>query len=146
MLWTIRPAGAGEAEAAVALWRACGLVVPSNDPLADFHRARGGAASDVLVAAVGAEIVGTAMIGHDGHRGWLYYLASDPARRGTGIGRALVAAAEAWVMARGIPKIQLLVRDTNLGVMDFYRAEGFAETPTTVMQKVLIPYAANSAE
>lgn len=145
MPWTIRPARADEAEAAVALWRACGLVVPTNDPLADFHRARAGAASDVLLAMEGTAILGTAMIGHDGHRGWIYYLASSPARRGEGVGRALVAAAEDWVKARGIPKIQLMVRNTNRGVMDFYRAEGFAETPTTVMQKVLIPYA-ESAE
>ncbi|SBV98961.1 putative enzyme [uncultured Alphaproteobacteria bacterium] len=140
---TIRPARADEAETAVALWRACNLVVPTNDPVADFHRARDRAASDVLLALAGEAIVGSAMVGHDGHRGWIYYLAVDPARRGEGIGRALVAAAEAWVKARGVPKIQLLVRRSNAGVMGFYQGFGYAETPTAVMQKVLIPYSAD---
>ncbi len=143
MPWTIRPARADEAETVVALWRACNLVVPTNDPLADFHRARGRAESDVLLAVEGAAVVGAAMVGHDGHRGWIYYLATDPARRGAGIGRALVAAAEEWVEARGIPKIQLLVRQTNRGVMGFYGGIGYAETPVAVMQKVLTPYSAD---
>ena len=138
----IRPARADEAGAAVALWRACNLVVPANDPLADFHRARGRTDSDVLLAVEGESLLGSAMVGHDGHRGWIYYLAADPARRGEGIGRALVAAAEDWVRARGIPKIQLLVRRSNAGVMGFYRGQDYAEVPTLVMQKVLTPYSA----
>lgn len=142
MPYLIRPARADEAGAAVALWRACNLVVPTNDPLADFHRARGRADSDVLLAVEGESLLGSAMVGHDGHRGWIYYLAADPARRGEGIGRALVAAAEDWVRARGIPKIQLLVRRSNAGVMGFYQGQDYAEVPTLVMQKVLAPYSA----
>ena len=143
MPWQIRPARADEAEAAVALWRACNLVVPTNDPLADFHRTRGQAASEVLVAVAEGALIGSAMVGHDGHRGWIYYLATDPARRGEGIGRALMAAAEAWVLTAGIPKIQLLVRNTNRAVIGFHRGCGFAETPVAVMQKVLLPYSAS---
>ena len=50
------------------------------------------------------------MVGHDGHRGMFYYLAVDPARQRRGLGRAAVRAAEAWLAARGVWKVNLLVR------------------------------------
>ena len=121
--------------AVVALWRSAGLVVSYNDPAEDFRRARDGAASQVLVARHDGTIVGALMVGHDGHRGWIYYLATDRARRGEGIGRALVEAAEAWLRARGIRKLQLMIRAGNEGVRDFYRRIGFEETPRIVMAR-----------
>jgi ribosomal protein S18 acetylase RimI-like enzyme len=77
------------------------------------------------------------MVGHDGHRGWLYYVAVDPARRGRGLGAAMVAAAESWLLAAGAWKAQLLVRDTNQGAVDYYRRLGYAVRPITFMQKVI---------
>jgi ribosomal protein S18 acetylase RimI-like enzyme len=78
-------------------------------------------ASDLLV---GAEekgvIVGSIMIGHDGHRGWIYYVAAHPDYRKRGIGRQMTYAAEEWLRERGIVKVMLLVRDTNTQVVDFY--------------------------
>ena len=94
----------------IALWHACGLVVSHNDPAADFRFALAGPASAVLVAEGEGGIIGSVMVGHDGHRGWLYYLAAAPGRQGQGIGRALVAAAEAWLRVRGVPKVQLMIR------------------------------------
>src|SRR5215831_9497534 len=85
--------------AAVALWHATGLTRPWNDPDADLRRALDGPTSTVLAATEGGDLVGTAMVGHDGHRGWIYYLAVDPARRGAGIGRQLVEACERWIRA-----------------------------------------------
>ena len=97
---------------AIALWHACGLTRPWNDPAADLERALTGPASTVL-AAVDGGLVGTAMVGHDGHRAWVYYLAVDPARQGGGVGRALMAACEWWAGDRGLPKLQLMVRADN---------------------------------
>ncbi|MDR6952893.1 ribosomal protein S18 acetylase RimI-like enzyme [Ancylobacter sp. 3268] len=134
----IEAARATDEAAVVALWSACGLTVPYNDPATDFRFARAGAASDVLVArAADGAVAGTVMVGHDGHRGWLYYLAAAPSRQGEGIGRLLVAAAERWLQARGIAKVQLLVRETNTQVVGFYRHLGFEVAPRTVMSKWL---------
>ena len=123
----------------IALWHACGLVVSHNDPAADFRFALAGPSSAVLVAEEAGGIIGSVMVGHDGHRGWLYYLAAEPGRRGQGIGRALVAAAEAWLRARGVPKVQLMIRPTNTAVARFYDRLGYAEEPRVIMAKRLGP-------
>jgi ribosomal protein S18 acetylase RimI-like enzyme len=68
-------------------------------------------------------ISGSVMVGHDGHRGWLYYVASTPHSRGSGIGRQMVQAAEKWLRQRGVVKAQLLVRETNTKVIGHVRAQ-----------------------
>lgn len=80
-------------------------------------------------------LIGTVMVGHDGHRGWVYYLAVDPARQGEGIGRALMAAAETWLAQRGIPKVQLMVRATNASVVAFYERLGYDDQECLVLGK-----------
>jgi ribosomal protein S18 acetylase RimI-like enzyme len=137
-LLTIRSALAEDEPAVVALWRACDLVASYNDPLADFRFAKGGACSDVLVAVDDAGgVVGSVMVGHDGHRGWLYYVAAHPASRSTGVGRCMVQAAEDWLRQQGIVKAQLLVRETNTKVVGFYEHLGFEVAPRVVMSKWL---------
>ena len=122
----------------VELWRSCDLVVSHNDPAADFRFARAGACSDVLVGEDEAgNISGSVMVGHDGHRGWLYYVASTPRLRGSGIGRQMVQAAEEWLRQRGVTKAPLLVRETNTKVVSFYEHLGFEVAPRTVMGKRL---------
>ena len=116
----IRPLEPADREAAVALWHEVGLTRPWNDPYADFDRAQA-----VLGAFEADTLVGTAMVGHDGHRGWVYYLAVDPGHRDRGLGRALMAACEAWVRERGIPKIDVMVRNENAEVRGFYEALGW---------------------
>jgi len=131
----IRPALATDEAAVVALWRACGLVTGYNDPDADFRFARAGAASEVIVAEdESGRLLGTVMVGHDGHRGWLYYVATDREVRLRGVGRRLVGAAEAWLRERGVRKAQLLVRLTNLDVVKFYERLGFDKSAVLVMQ------------
>jgi ribosomal protein S18 acetylase RimI-like enzyme len=122
----------------IALWRSCGLLVEHNDPAADFRFARGRESSDVLLG-IGPEgrVIASAMVGHDGHRGWLYYVAVDPARRGQGLGRQIVEAAETWLSERSVRKVQLLVRETNTDVIGFYAQIGFETAPVTIMQKWL---------
>jgi len=120
----------------VALWQACGLTVPYNDPVADFRFARGKPNSDILVLD---DVSGSVMVGHDGHRGWLYYVAVAPDRRRQGLGRVLVAAAEAWLKERGVPKVHLMMRETNQAVADFYKRLGYDPMPRINMQKWLKP-------
>ena len=86
---------------AIRLWEACGLTRPWNDPSADLRRALDGPSSTVLGAVdAGGTLIGTAMVGHDGHRGWVYYVAVAPDRRGQGLGRALMEAADRGVRVR----------------------------------------------
>lgn len=115
--------------AVVALWRACGLTRPWNDPDRDFARALDGATSTILVMRRGDAIVGSVMAGFDGHRGWVYYLAVAPDAQRQGIGRTLMAAAEDWLAARGAPKVQLMVREGNDAAGGFYAAIGFERQP-----------------
>ena len=77
------------------------------------------------------------MLGHDGHRGWLYYVASSPRTRGSGIGRQMIQAAEEWLRQRGVLKAQLMVRETNTKVVSFYEHLGFEVTPRVLMSKWL---------
>jgi ribosomal protein S18 acetylase RimI-like enzyme len=137
-LLTVRSATAEDEQVVVALWRACDLVASYNDPVADFRFAKAGPSSDVLVGVDDAgAIAGSVMVGHDGHRGWLYYVAASPATRGTGVGRQMVQAAEDWLRQRGIAKAQLLVRETNTKVVGFYEHLGFEVAPRVVMSKWL---------
>jgi ribosomal protein S18 acetylase RimI-like enzyme len=121
----------------IALWQACGLTRPWNDPAADIALARREPNSTILIGRDGDAIVATAMVGHDGHRGWVYYVAADPKLRAKGYGRAIMNAAEDWLRATGIPKLQLLVRRENAGVAAFYQSIGYEEAQTIVFAKWL---------
>ena len=122
---------------AVALWRAAGLVRPWNDPEADLQRAMAGPDSVVLAALDGGRLLATAMVGHDGHRGWVYYLAVAEGARGRGLARRLMDACEAWVRERGIAKIQLMVRADNREVAAFYEHLGYERSDVVVLGRRL---------
>jgi ribosomal protein S18 acetylase RimI-like enzyme len=135
---TIRSARPEDEPGVVELWRVCDLVASYNDPAADFRFAKADACSDVLVGEdEAARIIGSVMIGHDGHRGWLYYVAAAPDARGSGIGRQMVEAGEAWLRQRNVVKAQLLVRETNTKVVSFYEHLGYEVAPRVVMGKWL---------
>lgn len=121
----IRPFLHPDTAAVVALWQAAGLTRPWNDPYQDIRRKLQVQPELFLVAVDGATLVGTVMAGYDGHRGWLYYLASDPERRGQGIARRLVAEAEERLEQMGCPKVQLMVRPDNGVAHGFYDALGY---------------------
>jgi len=123
--------------AVIALWQACGLTRPWNDPASDIALARRRPNSTVLVGRDGGAIVATVMVGHDGHRGWVYYVATDPDRRAKGFGRAIMNAAEDWLRATGIAKLQLLVRRDNAKAGAVYQSIGYAEAQTIVFAKWL---------
>ena len=134
---TIDAISDADVEPVVALWQRCGLTRPWNDPHADIALARRRDNSTVLVGRDGSAIVATVMVGHDGHRGWVYYVAVDPDRRQKGFGRAIMNAAEDWLRAAGIAKLQLLVRRENAKAGAFYQSIGYAEAQTIVFAKWL---------
>lgn len=128
-----------ERQAVIALWARCGLTRPWNDPDADIDLALATETAAVLVARVGGSLVGAAMTGHDGHRGAIYYLVVDPDCRRGGVGRALVQAAEDWCRSRGVPKVNLLVRNENQAVLAFYAALGYLPTNCVSLYHTLDP-------
>lgn len=133
----ITPIGDADLADVIALWRHCGLTRPWNDPAADIALARKGANAAVLVGRDGGIIVASAMVGHDGHRGWVYYVAVDPDHRGKGHGRAIMNAAEDWLRQAGIAKMQLMVRPDNTKVQAFYESIGYDEQERVVYAKWL---------
>lgn len=122
-----RPLASLEIGEAVALWEACGLTRPWNDPVADAERALAGPISTIFGAFAGDHLIGTAMTGWDGHRGWIYYLAVEKDFRRWGIGRKLIRACEDWLVQYDAPKVQLMVRAENSEVAQFYEAIGYEE-------------------
>ncbi len=124
-------------DAVVALWDVVGISVPYNDPAADIPRATASPNARLYVGERDGRLVGTILVGHDGHRGWLYKLAVAPDYRRQGLGRKLVAQAETWLAAQGMPKVELMIRDSNAAVRDFYVRLGFMVAPRIVMQKGL---------
>ena len=79
------------------------------------------------------------MIGYDGHRGWVHYLAVSPEHQGRGYARELMAEAERLLIKLGCPKIMLMVRAENTGVINLYEHLDYVLEETRVMGKRLIP-------
>jgi ribosomal protein S18 acetylase RimI-like enzyme len=121
----------------IALWQACHLTRAWNDPAADIALARKGPNATVLIGRDDNAIVATVLVGHDGHRGWVYYLAVAPDRRDRGYGRVMMSAAERWLRECGIEKLQLMVRPDNKGVKNFYQSLGYAEQERVIYAKWL---------
>ncbi|MGV3618359.1 MAG: GNAT family acetyltransferase [Fimbriimonas sp.] len=119
--------------AVIDLWRRCGLVVPWNDPHRDIERKLAVGPDQFLVAVEGDVLMGTLMFGYDGHRGWLDYLGVDPQRQGKGIGRQLVEDAVGRLREMGCPKVNLQIRSSNSGVIDFYSRLGFVQDEVVSM-------------
>jgi len=127
----------GDIAEVTALWQRCGLTRPWNDPAGDIALARRGANATVLLGRHDGALAASVLVGHDGHRGWVYYVAVDPDHRFKGYGRMIMAAAEAWLRARGIEKLQLMVRGDNARVHAFYRSLGYYDQERVVFAKWL---------
>lgn len=110
----------------IALWHACGLVVPQNNPKRDIARKLRVNAEWFLVGELDGAVIGTCLAGYEGHRGWINYLAVHPDQQRRGLARELMQHAETLLRAAGCPKINLQVRRTNAAVIAFYEAIGFA--------------------
>jgi ribosomal protein S18 acetylase RimI-like enzyme len=134
---SIAPLEDADVAAVIALWQRCGLTRPWNDPAADIALARQGANAAVLLGRDSDAVVASVLVGHDGHRGWVYYVAVDPQHRKKGLGRAIMAAAEEWLRARGILKLQLMVRPDNTQVQAFYETLDYDEQERIVYAKWL---------
>jgi len=135
----IRAFDAADTDAVVQLWTDCGLVRPWNNPHRDIQRKVKEQPELFLVGEADGHVIATGMIGYDGHRGWVNYLAVTPTRQGAGLGRLLMAHAEELLTERGCPKLNLQIRAGNTAVIEFYRSLGYVEDEAISMGKRLIP-------
>jgi len=135
----IRPFEIADTDAVVQLWRDCDLVVPWNDPYRDIERKLEVNPEMFLVGLDQGTVMASAMVGYEGHRGWVNYLAVDPRHRGKGYARQLMDEAENLLLSRNCPKLNLQIRSTNTQAIEFYRALGYELDHATGMGKRLIP-------
>jgi ribosomal protein S18 acetylase RimI-like enzyme len=134
----IDTANEGDVDAVIDLWREAGMLSDLNDPREDFKFALSGPASTIFVATDASVVAGSVMVGHDGHRGNIYYVAVALRFRRRGIGGQLVRAAERWLKDAGVRKIHLLVLNDNLGVTPFYEKLGYGAAPAKLLRKWLV--------
>lgn len=135
----IRSFRPSDSAAVIALWEEVGLTRPWNDPAKDIERKLSTQPELFLVAEAEGTVVGTAMVGYDGHRGWAHYLAVSPSLQGAGLGRELMAEAERLLIELDCPKINLMVRTGNDRVIGFYEALGYGTDEVALLSKRLIP-------
>jgi ribosomal protein S18 acetylase RimI-like enzyme len=121
----------------VDLWVRCGLVHPANDPRKDIRRKSEVRRDLFLVGTLEEKIVASVMVGYEGHRGWINYLAVDPDHQKRGFGRKMMEEAERLLRAEGCPKINLQVRTSNTDVLAFYRTIGFLKDDVVSLGKRL---------
>ena len=135
----IRPLQDADGAAVIALWESCGLTRPWNDPHKDISFAKQSPSSEILVGEDDGQIIASVMVGHDGHRGAIYYLAVSPQHQRRGLGRAIHDAAVAWLRSVGVWKINLMVRLENAQVVSFYENLGYSPNKVVSLAKQIEP-------
>jgi GNAT superfamily N-acetyltransferase len=121
----------------IGLWRRAGLVREWNDPTDDIELARKERNATILLGRHDGALVASVLVGHDGHRGWVYYVSVDPDHRLKDYGRQIMISAEDWLRSRGIMKLQLMVRGDNARVHAFYESIGYYDQKRTTFAKWL---------
>jgi ribosomal protein S18 acetylase RimI-like enzyme len=134
---SVAPIADADVPAVIALWQRCGLTRPWNDPAGDIAFARRGPNATILVGRSDGAIVASGMVGHDGHRGWVYYLAVREDARRCGHGAAMMRACETWLARRGVPKVNVMVRADNAATRGFYAALGYGADEVVVLSRRL---------
>jgi ribosomal protein S18 acetylase RimI-like enzyme len=121
----------------IQLWIQCGLVVPHNNPKRDIERKMKVNPEWFLVGEINGQVVSTCMVGYEGHRGWINYLAVRPDLQRNGFGKQIMEHAEKILSDAGCAKINLQVRSTNQGVIRFYESIGYRQDPVVSLGKRL---------
>ena len=135
--FTIDTYSSDDEAAMIQLWQECGLVVPWNNPLMDIARKTMDSPELFFTGRLNNRLVASCMAGYDGHRGWIYFLAVAKSEQRKGLAAQLVTYVEGKLMELGCPKLELMVRDSNREIIDFYQAIGFDVDPVRVLSKRL---------
>ena len=134
----IRPYQDRDEKDVIELWHNCNLVVPWNDPKLDIERKLKVNPDLFIVGLIEGRVVATVMGGYEGHRGWINYLAVSPEIRQKGVGQQMVEEVEAKLRKLGCPKINIQIRSSNKGVIEFYGKVGFSVDDVISMGKRLV--------
>lgn len=121
----------------IRLWQECRLINPKNDPKKDIERKLKVRPGWLLIGEEKGIIVASVMVGYEGHRGWINYLAVKPDFQSNGFGTMIMEKAEKILKKAGCPKINLQVRKENRKVLNFYKKLGFAEDKVISLGKRL---------
>ncbi len=135
----IRQFNSEDKKAVIQLWHDCNLVVPWNNADKDIQRKLKVGAELFLVGECGGALVACVMGGYDGHRGYANYLAVAPMFRNRGFAQLMMSEIETQLKAAGCPKINLMVRNTNVDVIEFYQSLGYKLDQSVILGKRLIP-------
>jgi ribosomal protein S18 acetylase RimI-like enzyme len=122
----------------IKLWQECGLLVPWNNPLSDIDRKYADPPELFFVGELDDALVATCMVGYDGHRGWLYYLAVKRQYQRQAAASLMINHAETVLVTLGCPKVELMVRESNEEVISFYQSNAYKKESVHVMSKRLI--------
>lgn len=127
-----------DTESVIGLWSRCELLRPWNDPEKDIARKLEVQRDLFMVGESEGRVVAVMMVGYEGHRGWVNYLAIEPELQGRGLGREMMAEAERRLAAMGCPKVQLQVRTDNAAAIAFYERLGYTEDAVVNLGKRLV--------
>jgi len=132
----IRPFRAQDQDAVINLRERAQLLRPWNDPIKDIARKMAYQPDLFVVGECNSQLVATAMIGYDGHRGTLFYFAIDPDYQGHGLGQKLLNYAGSLLTELGCSKLNILVRSENIAGAEFYTKAGFQQDLQRVLGNV----------
>lgn len=111
--------------AILEFWLAAEATPSVTDTADDLHRAIASNSARVLVAEISARLVGTIIGTFDGWRGNIYRMAVHPDFRRRGIGRALVAEIDDWLVGQGAKRVTALVEKDHAWATSFWTAVGY---------------------
>lgn len=133
----IRPHEKKDEEAVINLWQKCNLIVPQNDPHIDIKKKIEFQPELFFIGTLQDEVIASIMVGYEGHRGWINYMAVLPKYQNRGFGGLLIEHATVELKKLGCQKVNLQVREKNNKVIDFYKKHGFIDDHVISLSKRL---------
>ena len=133
----IRTYREGDGDRLRTFWLTCGIKIRPGDDDASLARFAAHNPELLLLAEENGHLVGSALAGWDGRRGWLYHVAVREDHRRHGLGARLVRTIEERLREHGCPKVNLIVWDDNTWAMQFWEALGYRREKTVEFAKEL---------
>ena len=132
----VREIRASDGDELRKLWKSVGFGSVGDDDrsLARMTRRNPGL---LLVATEGGRIVGSALGGFDGRRGWLYHVATAEDHRRQGVATKLVGQIEASLADLGCPRVSVNVGEGRDDARSFWKARGYDLNPARQFRKEL---------
>jgi len=119
---TIRPAGVADVPMVLRLWQEANAAPSHTDDARSLTRLIEHDPAALLLAEERGRVVGSVIAGWDGWRGSIYRLAVAPAHRRRGLGRQLLAAADARLQDSGAVRAHAIVIGTDALATSFWDA------------------------